>query len=68
MVAAAAPGLAAALWAEQADRGRADAELAGELFTADDEFPPGPGISARRRRGPTITLPDIATYQPQEAA
>ncbi|MGW4810525.1 hypothetical protein ACWEPB_02620 [Kitasatospora cineracea] len=51
-------------YAEQADRGRADAELAGELFTADDEFPPGPAVSKRRRRGPTITLPDIDCYQP----
>lgn len=61
---------AADLWAEQA---AAEEWLAGELWTADDEFPPGPGVSARRRRKrprrrSTIDLPDIATYQPKEAA
>jgi hypothetical protein len=52
---------ARARWAEQAD---AEERLAGQdaLFTADDEFPPGPAVSRRRRRGPTRTLPDIADY------
>jgi hypothetical protein len=48
-------------WAEQE---AAEERLAGQdaLFTADDEFPPGPAVSRRRRRGPTHTLPDIADY------